>query len=584
MDYGQKLDSLLNHLIDEVGAILGRDIAAAARLIHGNPTFVGIRTQCTHIEQNPAGSIRLVLGAAAFSDVMYLVWESMFADEKADISELEVAFRLLKPSLYRIIWKEGYGKFEYIANAGEVGALLDHWRTDSTWFGGREEYGAVVRPFSFYAIAASILATSPRIYRTYKKCLLLIAKLVLEAGGMDSDEQAFYDNLVEQLETTEERLLAHIGNLNVGDASKADSTTGGATPAVRVVAPCDALQEGLGELQGLVGVHAVKAEVGRLTNFLKIRQQRLQQGMAIPKQSLHFVFTGNPGTGKTTVARIVAKVLYGFEVLKTPGLLEADRSSLVGGFIGQTAIKTNEAIEKATDGVLFIDEAYTLSRSDKEDYGQEAIDTLLKKMEDLRDRLVVIVAGYPNEMATFVSSNPGLESRFTRYINFDDYQVAELCQIFENMCKSNDYKLTQEARGNLAIILNRAFVNRDENFGNARFVRNAYERTLGNHSDRLALSDAELSRDALQTIEAADLPYGLADGIDGPFNLQASRWAVQCPGCGKLSSVPVQLIGEFVKCKCGSRFRSPWWNLDSKTVPGLVGFKKFERASDLVGY
>ena len=180
---------------------------------------------------------------------------------------------------------------------------------------------------------------------------------------------------------------------------------------------------------------------------------------------------------------------------------------MVGGYVGQTAIKTNEAIAKATDGVLFIDEAYTLAKSGGEDFGQEAIDTLLKKMEDLRDKLVVIVAGYPKEMGAFITSNPDLASRFTRYINFDDYHVADLCQIFDRICTANGYQLTQGARGNLAILFNRAFVDRDHNFGKARFARNAYERTLGNHSDRLATSDRELTREDLETIEAEDLPF-----------------------------------------------------------------------------
>lgn len=337
-------------------------------------------------------------------------------------------------------------------------------------------------------------------------------------------------------------------------------------------------------MYGYVGVDAVKREVSRLTNFLKVRQQRIEQGMVVPKQSLHFVFTGNPGTGKTTVARIIAKIMYGFQILDAPKLIEADRSSMVGGYVGQTAIKTQEMIEKAKNGVLFIDEAYTLTKSGGEDYGQEAIDTLLKQMEDLREQLVVIVAGYPEEMNRFITSNPGLQSRFTRYITFDDYHVSDLCQIFDRMCTSHQYKLTQHARANLAIIFNRAYATRDNNFGNARFVRNAYEQVLGNQADRLASYDGEVTKEVLQTIEVDDLPFGITQGIEHAIDVTQSKWLATCPKCDKLSKAGIDLIGQVVKCKCGARFRCPWWNLDKSTVPELKDFERFERPVDLVGY
>ena len=206
-------------------------------------------------------------------------------------------------------------------------------------------------------------------------------------------------------------------------------------------------------------------------------------------------------------------------------------------------------------------------------------------MEDLRDTLVVIVAGYPQEMADFISSNPGLESRFSRYITFDDYHVSDLCQIFELMCNSNLYQLTPEARGNLAIIFNRIFTDRDHNFGNARLVRNAYERTLGNHADRLAINDGTLTREELSTIEAIDLPFQFAKGISKPFDLSESIWHVNCPQCENSTSATLPFLGEIVKCNnCETRFRCPWWNLDRDSVPGLSGFELYERPTDLDGY
>jgi len=256
---------------------------------------------------------------------------------------------------------------------------------------------------------------------------------------------------------------------------------------------------------------------------------------------------------------------------------------MVGGYVGQTAIKTQEIIDKATNGVLFIDEAYTLAKKGGEDFGQEAIDTLLKQMEDLRDKLIVIVAGYPKQMETVIGSNPGLESRFTRYIHFDDYHVSDLCQIFDGMCQTHQYVLTQEARANLAILLNRAFVKRDDNFGNARCLRNAYEQVIGNQSDRLANSTEPITKDSLQKIDASDLPYNIADGIDEQLDVSQSKWNAQCPKCDKVSKAGLPLIAQVVKCKCGTRFRCPWWNLDKRTVPGLIGFEKFDRPDDLIG-
>jgi len=432
-------------------------------------------------------------------------------------------------------------------------------------------------------ILACFISDSANLFQMYSKASKMIAKIVLEANGVGDSEREFYKSLVESLDRQENGVREIIESPDHTETSgELESDQKPVEKSTKLSAE-DALKEGIDELKALVGVDSVKSEIGRLTNFLKIRQQRIDQGMQVPKQSLHFVFTGNPGTGKTTVARIVAKIMYGFGILKTPNLVEADRATLVGGYVGQTAIKTNEAIAKATDGVLFIDEAYTLAKSGGEDFGQEAIDTLLKKMEDLRDRLVVIVAGYPAEMEKFIESNPGLQSRFTRYIVFDDYHVADLCQIFDRMCIANGYSMTQDARANLAIILNRAFVDRGKGFGNARFVRNAYEKTLGNHSDRLA-AEENITREQLGTIEAVDLPFDLANGIDGPFDVSQSRWIAQCPKCSNLSSAKLPLIGQSVKCKCGLRFRCPWWNLDKKTVPGLIGYEKFDRPHDILGY
>ena len=201
------------------------------------------------------------------------------------------------------------------------------------------------------------------------------------------------------------------------------------------------------ELDDLIGLGQVKNEVRTLANFVKVQKQREKQGLKVPKMSYHLVFTGSPGTGKTTVARIVARIYKDLGILKSGHTVETDRSGLVAKYMGQTALKTNEIVDSALNGVLFIDEAYALVPEDGNgsDYGQEAISTLLKRMEDDRDRLVVIIAGYQKEMKRFIDSNPGLQSRFNRYIDFPDYSDEELTDIFKMYMKKNQYELTHEA-------------------------------------------------------------------------------------------------------------------------------------------
>ena len=259
------------------------------------------------------------------------------------------------------------------------------------------------------------------------------------------------------------------------------------------------------ELKSLIGLAPVKEEVSKLTNFIKIQQMREQKGMATAPVSYHCVFTGNPGTGKTTVARIVAEIYKNLGILKKGHLVETDRSGLVAEYVGQTAVKTNKIIDEALDGVLFIDEAYSLVQGGSNDYGTEAISTLLKRMEDDRDRLVVILAGYSNEMKQFIDSNPGLQSRFNRYINFVDYEADDLQQIFMLNINKNEYKLSTDAEQKLKIVLTKAVEEKDKNFGNGRFVRNLFEKTIENQATRLA-SVGNITNELLASIEAIDIP------------------------------------------------------------------------------
>lgn len=240
------------------------------------------------------------------------------------------------------------------------------------------------------------------------------------------------------------------------------------------------------ELSELVGLSETKKEITTLANYIQMKLKRDEMGMKSPNVSYHCVFAGNPGTGKTTVARILAGIYKDLGLLKKGHLVETDRSGLIAEYVGQTAVKTNKIIDKALDGVLFIDEAYSLVQGGKEDYGKEAIATLLKRMEDNRDRLVVIVAGYTKEMEDFIDSNPGLQSRFNRYIHFADYTAEELYDIFCLQLKKNEYTINEDASKQLKNILAGAVAHKPRDFGNARYVRNLFEKVIENQANRLA--------------------------------------------------------------------------------------------------
>lgn len=243
------------------------------------------------------------------------------------------------------------------------------------------------------------------------------------------------------------------------------------------------------ELENLIGLAGVKTEITNIYNLVKVQKVRAAKGLNAPDISYHCVFTGNPGTGKTTVARLVAQIYKKLGILSKGHLVETDRSGLVAEYVGQTAVKTNKIIDSALDGVLFIDEAYSLVQNGRgNDYGSEAIATLLKRMEDNRDRLVVILAGYSDEMKQFIDSNPGLQSRFNRYIHFEDYSAEELSSIYEFNLSKYDYRMTPEASAAIKEVMEEAVANKDKNFGNARFVRNLFEKTLERQAKRLASS------------------------------------------------------------------------------------------------
>lgn len=312
----------------------------------------------------------------------------------------------------------------------------------------------------------------------------------VKSGGVAPkrpDSIPFKLKLKEQTETESEPETKFIGRVSEGTHTMED------------------LDELLKELDGLIGLSSVKTEVRDLINLLKIIEMRRKNGLKAPSVTRHFVFAGNPGTGKTTVARLLSKIYCALGILSKGHMVEVDRSGLVAGYMGQTAIKVKEVVDRAKGGVLFIDEAYSLANETQGgDFGQEAIDTLVKAMEDEREDMIVIAAGYPDLMENFIRSNPGLKSRFQKTILFPDYTAEELYEVFVALCEENDYKLSPEA-GKYLMEQLKAYVSAaDAYFGNARDVRNFMDAAISAQANRL-LAESDISPETLVTLVPQDL-------------------------------------------------------------------------------
>lgn len=354
-----------------------------------------------------------------------------------------------------------------------------------------------------FAVIFGTLKNEREWVQRYATLMYRWASLIAKADGtIDEDESATLAVIMKMKESSQE------GNVNMSG-----SLDGAASDSKAQHVSEDDDKEGddpLSKLDELIGLDPVKRDVKMLANFLQIQHKRKLSGLKVAPISYHCVFTGNPGTGKTTVARIVADIYRKMGIVKKGHLVETDRSGLVGEYVGQTAVKTNKIIDSALDGVLFIDEAYTLVQGGERDYGGEAIATLLKRMEDDRDRLVVILAGYTDEMRKFIDSNPGLQSRFNRYIQFPDYSADELAQMFFLTAERSQYTCDQDVKASLRDVMTYAVQTKDKNFGNGRFVRNLFERAIQRQAVRLS-TIPEVTTEMLAELTLHDLGFKYAE-------------------------------------------------------------------------
>jgi SpoVK/Ycf46/Vps4 family AAA+-type ATPase len=358
---------------------------------------------------------------------------------------------------------------------------------------------------SGFILKALEIKSNAFLLKAYKEFIIQFSQGIIAADqNISNHEMSAIAEITSQVSSGE------FGELNVeNNVARANSTTNKivGNSASQKNEKDEKIEDVLAELESFTGMEGIKRDVRSLINLLKIQKQREGQGLSVVKPSLHMVFTGPPGTGKTTVARVMGRVFKALGVLEKGHIIETDRSGLVAGYVGQTAIKVDEVVQKSLNGILFIDEAYTLSPSDGQDsFGQEAIDTLLKRMEDNRDSLVVIVAGYEEEMQRFIESNPGFKSRFNKYISFDDYKPEELIEIFKSIVQKNKYIASIELISLLQNKFTELYNSRTKSFGNGRVVRNLFEKIVENQSNRLASMDSALSDQDLQTLLPDDFP------------------------------------------------------------------------------
>lgn len=581
----------LNHLGDLIAGSLNSSSALhrAKRLLRKIEQS-GAAALLDQIKPGDANTLKTLALLSIAGDCLRRVSQAILADGEVDDEEMDLAYTIASPLANYLA--KSVDRYSHYADLEpqELAGFLDEFNKDSDVFGGGPECPSAMLGGFLSAVVCILTGDLDAIDR-YEHVTITILDGIMRIGGMDTGERAALKSTREYFQALRNWILHNQTNQQAGSVTSvskprkqmgdsafaieedADILASINNPSEKPEDPQTALQTAMADLESLIGLPGVKDEMKRLMSFLKIQQERRKHGLRESGQTLHFVFTGNPGTGKTTVARIVSKILCGFGLLKTTKVVECDRSDLVGGYLGQTAIKTDEVVSSALDGVLFIDEAYSLSDAFGHDmYGQEAVNTLLKRMEDHRDKLVVIAAGYPKPMEKFLRTNPGLESRFTRFIRFEDYEVPDLSRIFDKFCKDAEYSLTPACRAHACLLFILAYRQRDERFGNARFVRNIFEQAISRHSQRLAsLPDAQIDKHSLITLDAPDIPFEAIPDFDiRSIDLQEAKWDCECPGCGNASKGGLKFLGQRVSCKCGQKFTFPWWSIDPATVKGIA--------------
>jgi tellurite resistance protein/adenylate kinase family enzyme len=437
----------------------------------------------------------------------------------------------------------------------------------------RLQWYSLLRPFDRIAKIRNFVSELETI-------VLRVANLVAKADGTVSTRET--DTIL----SIQHEIQVHLCRIQLDEPVTGDSRSG-ASSAIQIIhheptllktqqeqqlqLPCDAvettgtelsdtLEQALKDLDQLIGLDGVKQEITTLTNYLSLQQHRREASLPVHQLSLHMVFAGNPGTGKTTVARIVGRIFKSLGLLKRGHLVETDRSGMVAEYAGQTAPKTQRKIDEAMDGILFIDEAYSLIASGREDaYGNEAVQAIVKRMEDDREQLVVIIAGYPEPIDQLLHSNPGFSSRFNTQLVFEDYLPTQLARIFQLMCETNHYELPCLARAKLLLGFQWLYESRDEHFGNGRLARNTFENSVRRLANRVA-AVTPVTRELLTVLTADDIDLNdVPAGIWKHLDDNSLRFGVTCQQCAKPVHVRMDQLGHQVGCPhCRAVLQAEW--------------------------
>ncbi len=550
----EHLEEVLELIVDHITDGLNANYALAQQVANSRTDHPLISACATVVNANDKlGRIdKLQVSAAAMSDIFGLVYPVMIADGKIDTAELEVLRGLLKDSIYRYTWLGEYQKFSGLPEVATLALMLAEWSSDASPLGGNLKRGALFTPCLALAVLARELTHDDEPLSTYCQGLHLVIHMVAEALGWHEQEQVVVH-----------RLEAMLADAKLSVFSAIDESA----EQTAVTDPRDSiLSEALKNLNALIGLQEVKVDLTRLANELRNRDK--PTGLPSLQVPLNFVFLGNRGTGKSSVTKILADILYGTGVLETTRVVEYEGNETL-----------DEAVRQAKEGVLYIQESDVAGAPT---VNSELLESAIAKVQETNERICVVIAGRYDSVANIVESSTLLKSQFQRRIEFRDLHVSELYRLFERLCDANGYLLTPEVRGNLAILFNRAFSNRGPHFSNLRFLRNVFDTTVAKHAERLASSDSKVTKIMLSGFDECDLPFELSAG-GGPYDVAASRWKVVCPECDKKFEAHIKHLGRTVRCDCGARYRCPSWNLKPDTVPNLSGYQIYEGPHDLVG-